>query len=202
MIFASDNGPWYPRGENGGNATPLRSAKGSTYEGGMRVPCIMRWPGVIPAGRICSEIAANIDILPTVANLVGTAPPADRVIDGKDILPVMTGQPGVVSPHKAFYYYYRNELQAVRCGNWKFKFETTLRHEDIYQRKFSNPEATIPEALYNLYTDPGEQKSVLKDHPDIVARLRALAQEIREDLGDAAQGVEGKNVRPIGRVSR
>jgi len=200
VIFASDNGPWYPRGENGGNSTPLRAAKGTTYEGGMRVPCIMRWPGTIPAGKVCSEVATTMDILPTLANLAGAAPPADRIIDGKDILPLMTGQPGATTPHEAFYYYYCNDLHAVRSGQWKLKFETTLHDEDIYQRNFSNPDATIPEALYNLYTDPGEQKSVLKDHSDIVARLRALAQKARTDLGDASRGIAGSNVRPIGRV--
>jgi len=202
VVFTSDNGPWYVRGEDGGNATPLRAAKGTTYDGGMREPCIMRWPGKIPAGSVCSELATMMDILPTFAHLAGTSAPADRVIDGKDIYPLMSASPGAKSPHEAFYYYWSNELHAVRSGQWKLKVETTLRHEDIYQRGFSHPEATIPEALYNLSTDPGEQKSVLKDHPDVVRRLRALIEKARKDLGDSGSGMVGRNVRPIGRLKQ
>jgi arylsulfatase len=197
VMFTSDNGPWLIRGEDGGSATPLRAGKGTTYEGGMRVPCIMRWMGRIPETTVCSEVATTMDILPTFAKLAGGDPPNDRIIDGRDIYPLMSGQPGAASPHEAFYYYAANELHAVRSGPWKLKLETSLRDEDIYVHP-GDPEAKVSEALYNLRTDPGEQKSVLKDHPDVAERLRSLAQRAREDLGDARTGVTGKNVRPIG----
>lgn len=199
VMFTSDNGPWYLHGENGGLATPLRAGKGTTYEGGMRVPCIMRWPGRIPSGVVCSEVAATLDMLPTLAKLAGGAPPDDRIIDGKDIAPLMFAEPGATSPHDAFYYYFSDQLHAVRSGVWKFKVDTRLGDEDIY-RSLRNPETKIPQTLCNLRTDPGEQKSVLKDHPDIADRLRALAQIAREDLGDSLTGAVGKNVRPVGSV--
>lgn len=197
VVFTSDNGPWLIMGEDGGFATPLRSGKGMTYEGGMRVPGLMRWPGTIPAGSVCTELATTMDLLPTFARLAGTEAPSDRIIDGKDILPLMTGQPDATTQHEAFYYYFGNELHAVRSGEWKLRFQNTLRNEDIYWR-FENPEAVIPERLFNLHTDIGEQKSVLRDHPEVAERLRGLAEIAREDLGDALTGKIGKNVRPLG----
>jgi arylsulfatase A-like enzyme len=200
VVFTSDNGPWYAMGENGGSATPLRGAKGSTYEGGMRVPCIMRWRGKIPPGAVCSELATAMDLLPTCAKLAGGSAPTDRIIDGKDIFPLMSAQSGAKTPHEAFYYYFGNELQAVRSGPWKLRLENSLANEDIY-RRFKNPDAVIPEALYNLSTDPGEQKSVYKDHPDVVERLRALADTARKDLGDSRLGIAGEHVRPLGKAA-
>jgi arylsulfatase A-like enzyme len=205
VMFTSDNGPWYVQGENGGNATPWRASKGSTYEGGFRVPCVMRWPGAIPAGRVCSEMVTTMDILPTFAELAGGHAPEDRIIDGKDIRPLITGEAEAKSPHEAFFYYFLNELQAVRCGHWKLKLETKLVHEDKYVfmwRDDPHRDATIPEALYNLYVDPGEQKNVLRDHPDIVAKLHALIEKARADMGDSATNTAGKNVRPIGIAER
>lgn len=199
VIFSSDNGPWLIRGEHGGIATPLRSGKGATYEGGMRVPCIMRWPGKIPAGSTCGEVASTIDLLPTLVRLAGGQPPADRVIDGRDIYPLMSGSPGASSPHEAFFFYRLNELQAVRSGPWKLRLQTKWSSDDPY-RRVACPEAVVPEALYNLEADIGEQKSVLKEHPDIAKRLREFARQAREDLGDEATGSKGKGVRPVGYV--
>ncbi len=198
VLFTSDNGPWYIKGEDGGNATPWRAGKGTTYEGGMRVPCIVRWPGRIPAGLVSDEIATTMDVFPTFAHLAGAPLPQDRILDGKNIWPLLT-QPGAKSPREAFYYYFANELHAVRSGPWKLRLETTLRDEDLY-RRIPNLDTPLPEALYNLDIDPGEQKSVHKDHPDIVQRLRQLAEAARNDLGDARTGVTGKNTRPIGRL--
>jgi arylsulfatase A len=199
VVFTSDNGPWYSQGEAGGFATPLRAGKGTTYEGGMRVPCVMRWRGAIPAGSACAEVATTMDLLPTFARLAGGAPPADRIIDGKDISDLMKAKEGAKSPHEAFYYYRGNELQAVRSGVWKYRVPTHLHDEDMYQR-FEQGDAPIPEALYDLSVDPGEQKSVLKDHPDVVDRLRGLIEVARADLGDSATGRTGANVRPALRV--
>ena len=199
IVFTSDNGPWHLHGENGGSATPFRAGKGTTYEGGMRVPCIMRWPAAIPAGAVCSELATTMDLLPTFAKLAGGAPPADRIIDGKDISALMTAQPGAETPHEVFCYYYMNKLNAVRSGTWKLKFETTLHDEDIY-RYAARHEPKFRPALYNLLTDPGEQKTLYRDHPEIVERLEALAQQAREDLGDSGTAAVGKNIRPIGKA--
>jgi arylsulfatase len=200
VVFTSDNGPWLACGEQGGLATPLRAGKGSTYEGGMRVPGIMRWPGTIPAGAVCAELATTMDLLPTFTRLAGGSPPQDRIIDGKDVFPLMTVQPGAVSPHKAFFHYSMDRLHAIRSGPWKLKLETRLADDDIYRPGIPG-DVKSPEALYNLGTDIGEQKSVLKDHLDVAERLRALAQEAREDLGDALTGTKGKNVRPPGKAS-
>jgi arylsulfatase A-like enzyme len=197
VIFTSDNGPWLSQGENSGFAAPLRAGKGTTYEGGMRQPCVMRWPGTIPAGSVCREFATTMDILPTFAHLAGGEPPKDRIIDGHDILPLITGQPGAKTPYEAFYYYFQDNLQAVRSGNWKLRFAGTLRYEDIYQH-YDQPDAPIPDALYNLDADIGEQRNLIRDHPDIVARLRAYADKARADLGDGKN--PGPNVRPPGRT--
>lgn len=196
VLFTSDNGPWYVKGEDSGNATPWRAGKGTTYEGGMRVPCIVRWPGHIPAGLVSDEITATMDVFPTFAHLAGAHVPQDRIIDGKNIWSILS-EPGAKTPHEVYYYYFGNELHAVRSGNWKLRLETTLRDEDIY-RRIPNRETPMPEALYNLEVDPGEQKSVRKDHPDIVKRLHEFAEAARQDLGDARTGVTGQNVRPIG----
>ncbi|MBI2425599.1 MAG: sulfatase [Candidatus Hydrogenedentes bacterium] len=198
VIFTSDNGPWLVKGEDGGFAAPLRAGKGTTYEGGMRVPCIMRWPGRIPAGSVCAEVASTIDLLPTLTKLAGGGPPEDRIIDGKDLWPLMSGEAGAVSPHEAFYYYFGQELHAVRSGPWKLKFETSLRGEDIYRAAYQRDDVKIPPALYNLRTDPGEQKNLYNAHPDVVERLSALADRAREDLGDSRTGAVGKGLRAMG----
>lgn len=199
VVFTSDNGPWHQRGEEGGLATPFRAGKGTAYEGGMRVPCVMRWPGKIPAGKACTELAVTFDLLPTFAKLAGGTRPTDKKIDGLDISPLMFAEAGAKTPHEVFYYYGDRRLNAVRMGKWKLKLETTLQEETLYG-KYRDPESPIVEALYNLDNDPGEQKSVLKDHPKIVAKLREYADAMRQDLGDRRLNIEGKGVRPVGRI--
>ncbi|MHC4844208.1 MAG: sulfatase-like hydrolase/transferase, partial [Planctomycetota bacterium] len=152
VIFTSDNGPWLEYKEQGGCALPLRNGKFTTYEGGMRMPCIMRWPTKIPAGTVCSEVAATIDFLPTLASLAGAAAPDDRIIDGKDIWPLMITAPGARSPHEAYFYYSENNLEAVRSGQWK------LRKTDTVE-------------LYNLREDISETNNLADKHPDIVQHL-------------------------------
>lgn len=197
VLFSSDNGPWLVKGEHGGLATPLRGGKGSTYEGGMRVPCIAQWPGQIPPGSTCREVAGTIDILPTFAHLAGTQPPADRPIDGRDITPLLRAEPGAKSPHDAYYYYSRNSLQAIRSGEWKLKLEIPLQDEDVY-RRYPHDDIKAPEALYNLAVDVGEQKNVAQQHPDIVARLHGLADKMRQEIGDDLTSIKGNATRPIG----
>jgi len=187
VIFTSDNGPWLSKGAHGGSAKPLRDGKFATYEGGMREPCIMRWPGKIGAGTVCSEMATTMDFFPTFAKLAGAKVPTDRIIDGKDISALMT-DPQVKTPYKAFFYYFERQLGAVRSGQWKL----------ILERK--REKKTIPAALYNLQQDIGETRDVSAQHPAIVRRLAAVADKIREDIGDSVKGVTGKNVRPHGSV--
>jgi len=177
VIFTSDNGG-APR--FGASNAPLRGQKGTTWEGGIRVPCIMRWPGVIPAGVECGEVATAMDVLPTLARLAGEEAPNDRIIDGKDILPLMMGAPDASSPYDAFYYYRELELQAVRMGDWKLHL--------------------MSGELYHLRKDIGETTDVAAEHPDVVAELRARAEVCREDLGDSVTGATGDNRRPCGRV--
>jgi arylsulfatase A-like enzyme len=200
VIYTSDNGPWHIRGEHGGSATPLRAGKGTTYEGGMRVPCIMRWPVKIPAGTVCREIATMMDVMPTVAKFAGASAPTDRTVDGKDIADLLFAKPNSKSPHEAFFYYSGNRLNAVRSGQWKLKFQTTLQEETEYG-KIENPQTPIEPKLFNLLTDPGEQKSVFKDHPVVVKRLTELADGARKELGDERTGVMGANVRAVGEVA-
>jgi arylsulfatase len=208
VVFSSDNGPWLVFGDHAGFAAPLRAGKGTTYEGGHRVPGIMRWPGTIPAGQVTSEVTTTMDLLPTIAEITGARVPDDRIIDGKSILPILKGEPGATSPHEAFYYYHGNDLHAVRSGDYKLRVELSMRYEDIY-RRFPNPDAIVPEALYHLPTDPGEQRNLLpsdrkryKQMPearrDAYDRLTDLLEAARQDLGDGKTNTLGKNVRPMG----
>ncbi|MFO7957544.1 MAG: sulfatase [Candidatus Brocadiia bacterium] len=178
VIFTSDNGS-RARDEGGSNA-PLRGTKGTTWEGGQRLPCIMRWPGVIPAGSTCRELTTAMDLLPTLARLGGAEPPADRIIDGHDIWPLAVGEEGAESPYDAFFYYLSDDLEAVRSGRWKLHLKTG--------------------ELYDLEADVGEQNDVASEHPDVIEKLEVKAEECRRDIGDGVTGDEGENCRPPGRV--
>jgi arylsulfatase A-like enzyme len=182
VIFTSDNGA---RGDHGGSNGPLHGRKGTTWEGGQRVPCIARWPGRVPAGRECREVATSMDFLPTLARLAGGEPPADRIIDGRDIRPLLFGEAGAVSPHEAFYYYLLDRLEAVRMGKWKL--HVRRGEEEVKE-------------LYDLEADIGETRNLYAAHPDVVRAIETLAQRCREDIGDSAVGIEGANRRPCGRV--
>jgi arylsulfatase A-like enzyme len=204
VVFTSDNGPWLAFGDHGGKAYPLRAGKNTTYEGGFRVPCIMRWPDRIPADRVCCEVATTMDLLPTFAKLAGGEPPRDRIVDGKDILPLMTAEPGAESPHEAFYYYNWRDLEAVRSGKWKLVFERTRKLEYPYSWHRRQSEGVvnekIPEALYDLENDISETTNVIDQHPDVAERLRKLADRMREDLGDSRTNSPGTNRRPVGKA--
>jgi len=205
VIFTSDNGPWLSYGDHGGSAEPLREGKGTSFEGGVREPCIMRWPGKIPAGSVCNELAATIDLLPTIAGLVGVELPADRVIDGKDIWPLISARPGAKSPHQVYcYYYYANELHAVRSGKWKLHFPHRYRSLKGEPGSGGKPGPYVIKriglALFDLENDVGETTNVADQHPEVVKRLEALAEKVRQDLGDKLTKRKGKNVRLPGRL--
>ena len=189
VIYTSDNGP------APGSAGPLRGKKGSTWEGGMREPCLMRWPGKIPAGSICSEVATIMDLLPTLAALAGAAAPADRVIDGKDIRPLITAQPGAKTPYEAFFYHTaQGQLAAVRCGKWKLHIKVP-RPRRRRPKKGEKPQP-VPKppaiALYDLSADVGEKNNVADQHGEVVERLQGLLKAFDEEIK--------KNARPVAHV--
>jgi arylsulfatase A-like enzyme len=206
VIFTSDNGPWLSYGDHAGSSGPLREGKGTMFEGGVREPTIMWWPGKIPAGTTCDELASTIDILPTVAGLIGADLP-DHKIDGKSIQPLMFGEAGAQSPHEVFYQYYGGgQLQSVRNRQWKLHLPHSYR--TLNGRPGGNgglptnyEQAKIGRALYDLKHDVGEANNVIDAHPEIVAKLDAAAEKARSDLGDRLTKTKGSGVRPIGRLS-
>ncbi len=199
VIFTSDNGPWIettrgnqPGGrpfipaEHSGTALPLRGYKMLTWEGGLRVPCVMRWPGRIPAGGVCGEVAATIDLLPTLANLAGAELPTDRKLDGRDIASLITGAASSTQAERreAFYYYAFTHLQAVRSGRWKLILPRPEFPKWVgWSGRFHGSGVPAPR-LHDLAADPGERRDVSSEHPEVVSRLSQLVEKAREDLGD------------------
>jgi len=186
VVWVSDNGAPRRNPPQGLNL-PLAGWGYTTAEGGQRVPCIMRWPGAIPARKTCDQLCTMMDLLPTLARLAGAEVPSDRIIDGHDIRPLLGGEPGATSPYKAFYYYHIEQLQAVRSGRWK-----------LYLPLAGN-KLKRPARLYDLKADIGETTNLADKRRGIVTRLLALAEEAREDIGDV--GRPGKNQRPAGFVA-
>jgi len=202
VIFFSDNGPWLSYGDHAGAKEPLREGKGTVWEGGIRVPCVMRWPGKIPAQQVCDEPAMSIDLMPTVATLTGTRLPA-HPIDGLNIWPLMKREPGAKSPHEALYFYWDNWLQAIRSGPWKLHFPHSYRTMEGQvpgsggvPGKYVQKEIGL--VLYDLKNDPGETTDVAGQHPEVVARLQTLAEKMREELGDGDR--KGRGCRPAGKI--
>lgn len=192
VIFTSDNGGGGARGCLVSNL-PLRARKGNMCEGGSRV-CTIAWcPDTIPANTVCDELATSMDLMPTFAKLAHTQAPQDRIIDGKNILPLLTGAPNVTTPHNSFFYRRGLDLYAVRSGPWKL----FVRENQAPLPGESKPLMIVPGTLYNLDKDIGETTNVADQHPDIVADLQALAEASREDLGDGPER-PGKNVRKAG----
>ena len=192
VIWTSDNGSV---DRVHGSNHPLSGWGYGTSEGSMRVPCIMRWPGKIPAHTTCYELATTMDLLPTLAYLAGMSLSPEHIIDGKDIWPLMSGQPSAKSPHEAFFYYYMEQLQAVRSGKWKLHLP--LRAKWI---SFEGQTRPSPAQLYDVESDPGETADLVSRRPDIVCRLEALADQARIDLGDI--NLPGKNQRSAGWVDK
>lgn len=208
VIYTSDNGPWLSYGEHAGSAGPLREGKGTSWEGGMREPCIMRWPGRIPAGTVTDEPGMNIDLLPTLAKLVGASLP-DHPIDGLDIWPLLSGEAGAKNPHHSYWHYYaQNELQAVSQGYWKLVLPhgyRTLGNQPIATGgvpvKYSAAKVEQPE-LYDLSNDIGEKTNLAADYPAVVAQLLEAAETARRDLGDKLTKRAGAGIREPGRLTK
>ncbi|MDX2037124.1 MAG: sulfatase [Isosphaeraceae bacterium] len=223
VVFMSDNGPFLSYGDHAGSAAPLREGKLTTFEGGVRVPCIVRAPGLVPAGRVCGIEFSAIDWLPTFAELIAAAA-LPREVDGRSARSVVLGEPGASAPHDALFYYSGTALQAVRSGRWKLHFAhpyITPAGEPGRGGKPSNfgklaPSAItqsgvegiatrhgyrieqIEESLFDLETDPGESRNVADRHPEIVARLGEFAARARADLGDSLRGIRGSGLRRPG----
>ena len=223
VVFISDNGPFLSYGEHAGSALPLREGKLTVFEGGVRVPCLVRWPGRVPAGRVSGVPFIGMDWLPTLTALVGgrTGP---RPIDGRSALPLILGEPGAAAPHEHLFFYSGTALHAVRSGPWKLHFAhpyITVAAEPGRGGKPSNfgklaPTSItqsgvegiatrhgyrveqLPLSLYNLEDDVSESRNVAAAHPDIVARLTAAADLARRDLGDSLTGVKGTALRAPG----
>lgn len=208
VIYMSDNGPWYLGNSSshvneygsvaeaeamGGSALPLRGDKVTSWEGGFRVPCVMRAPGRIPAGTVCDEITSTQDIMPSLAKLAGASVPKDRVIDGCDITALMHGVDGAVSSREAFYYYVREDLYAVRVGKWKLH---AAHDADPYWSRYyrDGDWFDIPSPmLFDLEADIGETTDVAATNPSVVSNLLEYLEFARTDIGDGE--LIGENAR-------
>jgi arylsulfatase A-like enzyme len=225
IIFLSDNGPFLSYGAHAGDAGPLREGKLTAFEGGVRTPCLIRWPGTVPAGRVCREPLMTIDFWPTFAAWVGAPLPAEP-IDGQDITAVLEGEPDDGLRERPLWFYAGAELHAVRSGRWKLHlphpYLTTINDElradgkpagygTLAPKSISQSGlegiasrhgyrvARQPQALYDLEADPGETTDVSGDHPAVVERLLVMAEEARAELGDSLSGAVGRANRPAGR---
>jgi len=204
VVFTSDNGPWLSYGDHAGSSGIYREGKGTMFEGGIREPTLMRWPGRIPQGT-CSEFASTIDIVPTFAKLIGAKLP-DHKIDGHDIAPLMFAEDGAKSPHTAFLSYYAGgQLQAIRDPRWKLHFPhkyRTMAGKPGGKNGSPNPYAQgkIGLELFDLDNDPGESTNVADKHPEVVARLQKLAAAARKDLGDSLTKAKGSGIRRAARL--
>jgi arylsulfatase A-like enzyme len=205
VIFTSDNGPWLNFGNHAGTTGGLREGKGTSWEGGQRVPCIIRWPGTIPAGEICFKLACAIDILPTLAAITG-APLPEKKIDGISILPLLLGDKTASPRHEFYYYYQTNSLEAVQRDYWKLilphkgiSYVGVAPGKDGWPGKTKQIEIKENE-LYDLRRDPGENYNVAEYYPDVVKELMQLADKARQDLGDDITKSTGTYRRKAGGV--
>jgi arylsulfatase A len=206
VIFTSDNGPWLSYGNHSGSAGKLREGKGTVWEGGVRIPCVMRWPGKIPANTVCTEPSMTIDIFPTVAHITGATLPRHK-IDGKNIWPLIDGTPGATSPQQAYFFYYNtNDLLAVRSGPWKLYVPQPYRSlngrpggTNGIPAKYENLETDL--ALYNLESDPSETKNLASAERESGKRLEFLLTQMRRDLGDALSNTQPAAARQPGRIT-
>ena len=192
VVFTSDNGPWESQGKDAGSAGPLRGAKGSTWEGGIRVPTIARWTGKIPAGTSNDAVLGTIDLLPTLVSLAGGKMLETPVIDGRDATLQFMGK-SQESPRVAHYGFLNYQLQTVRQGPWKL----ALMPQNEAMSRPVKDDAKGPEPrLYHLGQDIGEKTNVAAQNPEVVARLRALAERMNAEIG----GKEPGSRRPAGVV--
>ncbi len=194
VIFTSDNGPWLSKGSDGGSAAPLRGGKGSTWEGGVRVPTLARWTGKIAPGSVCAAVAGTIDLLPTAVALAGGTVPAEPVIDGRDISPLLLGT-ATTAQREAHYFFRGYVLEAVRQGPWKLALGP--QNETMGRPALADASGPAPR-LYNLEEDISERSDVAARHPEQVAKLAALAAAMDKQIGGAQPSAR----RPGGEVAK
>ncbi len=204
VVFTSDNGPWLSYGDHAGSAEPLREGKGTSWEGGTRVPCILRWPGKIPAGSVCQEAAMTIDLLPTIATITGAKLPEVK-LDGQNIWPDIAGDATPHAPRSYWIYYAQNELQAVMRGNLKLVLAHTYRTLGDTPKatggvpaKYHANKVEKPE-LYDLASDIREAKDLADSKPELLAELLQSAEQARAELGDSLTQRKGTANREPGR---
>ncbi len=201
VIFTSDNGPWLSYGDHAGSAGPFREGKATAFEGGVRVPFLARWPGRIPKNSVANLPAMTVDLLPTLAALAGAPVSSERIIDGRDMWPVLANRPGAKPPHEALYFYWGTELHAVRAGSWKLHLPHPYQSLDTaggggVPGKYVRRELEL--SLFDLASDPGETTNVAEKNPAVVKQLLEHVERAREDLGDSLTKRTGKNLRPAG----
>ena len=205
VIFTTDNGPWLNYGNHAGSSGGLREGKTTSWEGGQRVPFIIKWPGQTPEGKVCNKLSCTIDILPTLAEIVGAELP-EHAIDGVDVGELWRGNVEAEPRSDLWYYFGKNNLNAVRKGNWKLVFPHTFRS---YQTLPGNDGHGGPRLaitvdsleLYNLMRDPGEAYNVIDLYPEIVEQLQEVAESARKELGDLNLGLKtGTGNREIGKL--
>jgi arylsulfatase len=208
VIFTSDNGPWLCYGNHAGSAKPLREGKGTNWEGGTREPCVMRWPGRIPAGSDSWDMFMSIDLFPTIARLVGAKLPKHK-IDGLDVWPIISRQPGAKNPHEAYWFYYEvNQLQAVTTSDGGWKLQLPHTYQTLAGKLGGKDGLPVPysqrklekEELYDLMHDIGETTDVSAQHPEMVRHLEEEAEKARADLGDGLTKRPGAGHREPGRL--
>ncbi len=207
FIFTTDNGPWLNFGNHAGSAGGLREGKTTSWEGGQRVPFIIKWPAGTPAGTICYKLACAVDILPSFAKLAGTELP-ELKIDGTDITELWKGNPDVEPRQDILFYYGRNNLNAVRKGNWKLVLPHTWASYDAkpgadgYSGPRINKKVETPQ-LYNMMRDPGEQFNVIEYYPEKAAEIMQIVEAARAELGDLNVEIEkGTGSREIGSIKK
>ncbi|TMI61533.1 MAG: sulfatase [Bacteroidetes bacterium] len=207
VIFTSDNGPWLTYGDHGGNTGGFREGKGSAWEGGVRVPFIISWPGMIKSGSICNNMAASMDLLPTLVSICKAKMPVKK-IDGVNILSLFKQEKNANPRDEMVYYYDRNNLKCIRKGQWKLTFpcvsQTYKKASAIgyngWPGKYASDSVSL--ALYDLRTDPGETLDVKEYHPEIVQQLMVIADGYRKQLGDDLTKQAGSEVRPAAKVPK
>jgi arylsulfatase A-like enzyme len=209
VIFTSDNGPWLCYGNHAGSAKPLREGKGTNWEGGTREPCVMRWPGHIPAGVDSWDMLMTIDLLPTIARVAGAELPKNK-IDGLDVWPIISRQPGATNPHESYWFYYQvNSLEAVTTGDGKWKLQLPHTYPTLDGRPGGRDGVPAPYSqgkvkkreLYDLVHDISETKDVSAEHPEIAKRLEIEVAKARADLGDDLMNHPGSGRREPGKLT-
>jgi arylsulfatase A-like enzyme len=194
VIFTSDNGS--RNRDEGGSNYPLKGHKGLTWEGGMRVPCIMRWPNHIPSGIVKNELTTSMDIYPTLASFSQGKVPSDRIIDGIDMSESLLNRNSEFV-RENFFYYNKENLEAVRSDDWKLHVYKTDRRDPHDQSGELDTGIELKE-LYNLKSDPSETVNMYTDRPDIVDTLESMLSDCRDDIGDGRFEIIGNNVREVG----